>query len=178
MKDKIIELLDDAGIFPVNPSYTPVSNAEIRRFSAHRQNKIAELVDKILSYTEPVAEEEIEKCPDCVNGLSDLGHGNVVDCSTCNGSGKVKSPHHISESKIKKLATKYSEGHYTDEESIKQAYDDYYIGFKEAQQYPQESAQERYDKAVKIIPRHLGTLDKREVIECIKIASGLEPTKD
>lgn len=40
-------------------------------------------------------------------------------------------------------------------------------------EYTQHSAQERYDKAMKIIPRHLGTLDKREVVECIKAAAGL-----
>ena len=40
-----------------------------------------------------------------------------------------------------------------------------------------EEAKERYEKAIKLIPRHLGTLDKREVIEATRIASGIEQSK-
>jgi hypothetical protein len=32
------------------------------------------------------------KCTDCTNGLVDLGHGDVADCPTCMGSGKVLPP--------------------------------------------------------------------------------------
>ena len=42
----------------------------------------------------------------------------------------------ISEEEIAELADEYSKGHYTDSESIKQAYDDYYTGFKDAQFKP------------------------------------------
>jgi len=41
-------------------------------------------------------------------------------------------PQQPSEARIDELADEYSKGHYTDSESIKQAYDDYYIGFKAA----------------------------------------------
>ena len=29
------------------------------------------------------------KCPDCKNGLKDFGNGDVRDCPTCSGSGKI-----------------------------------------------------------------------------------------
>lgn len=41
-------------------------------------------------------------------------------------------PQPINEVRIEELANEYSKGHYTDAESIKQAYDDYYIGFTDA----------------------------------------------
>lgn len=38
----------------------------------------------------------------------------------------------ISDERIDELTAEYSTGHYTDTESIKQAYNDYYIGFTDA----------------------------------------------
>ena len=67
-KDKIIELLDDAGLFPINPSFFDViSMASDRRvktevkLKAHRKNMLGEIADLINAlYTEPVSERQIE----------------------------------------------------------------------------------------------------------------------
>ena len=76
-KDKIIELLDDAGLFPINPSFFDViSMASDRRvktevkLKAHRKNMLGEIADLINAlYTEPVSEEAMmTKAKEFLNG--------------------------------------------------------------------------------------------------------------
>lgn len=80
MKDKIIEIKAEWEAYKqyLQAKYPPEKGCEFEFTCAYHQR-----IDDLLAFTEL----EGDKCPDCKNGLMDLGNGNVSDCSTCDGSG-------------------------------------------------------------------------------------------
>ena len=138
-REQIIEIAEKHGFMDGMSLYSDPSKIKESLYAAMAEcadrleqqpevnHKMVDFVDSLAPITEYV---DGDKIAHRFNGLTIP----VIEFNEMRDKAKkwIQSQQPISEERINELATEYSTGHYTDTESIKQAYDDYYIGFKDA----------------------------------------------